>query len=253
MNAGDRTKPPGVCDAVRATGVLLIPLLMIGLSGCSSASPGGTNADNAGSKVSNAPATTPVTVNTKTESVPKSLSDAGEYAENIYDYAKANDWKNAEAKIGLLKTAVEKIRTDVNNQKAAGEIYPNVAALERAVTAKDRRAATLAANQITRDVAETTTDYKLVVPFEVVLLDYYGRELEIWAEAKDVNKLQATAREMRRTWDALRPSIERKNTALAKKFEALIAEVDGAKTPADYARLAKPVLDEVDNLEKVFE
>jgi hypothetical protein len=191
-------------------------------------------------------------VNTKTESVPKSLSDAGEYAENIYDYAKANDWKNAEAKLGLLKAAVEKIRADVNNQKAAGEIYPNVAALDRAVTAKDRQAAMLAANQITRDVAETTTDYKLVVPVEVVLLDYYGRELEIWAEAKDANKLQSTAREMRRTWDALRPSIEGKNAALAKKFEALIAQVDGAKTPADYARLAKPVLDEVDNLEKVF-
>jgi hypothetical protein len=191
-------------------------------------------------------------VNTKIESVPKSLSDAGEYAENIYDHANANDWKNAEAKIGLLKTAVEKIRTDVNNQKAAGEIYPNVAALDRAVTAKDRQAAMIAANQITRNVAWTTADYKLVVPVEVVLLDYYGRELEIWAEAKDANKLQSTAREMRRTWDALHPSIESKNAALAKKFEALIAQVDSAKTPSDYARLAKPVLDEVDNLEKVF-
>jgi hypothetical protein len=251
MNAGDRTKPLGVCDTVRAAGVLLIPLLMIGLSGCSSASQNGTNANSAGPKVSNGPANTPV--NTKTESVPKSLVDAGEYAENIYDHAKANDWKNADAKIGLLKAAVEKVRTDVNNQKAAGAIYPNVTALERAVTAKDRPAAMLAANQITRDVAETTTEYKVVVPVEVVLLDYYGRELEIWAEAKDTNKLQATAREMRRTWDAVRPAIEAKNPAVAKKFEGLVTQVEAAKAPADYAKVAKPVLDEVDNLEKVFE
>jgi len=30
--------------------------------------------------------------------VPTSLSNAGEYGENVYDYAKANDWKNADVK-----------------------------------------------------------------------------------------------------------------------------------------------------------
>jgi len=233
----------------------LIFLLVLGVGACSSgpSSQSETNANSAGPKVSNAPAGTPVTVKTKTETVPKSLADAGEYAENIYDYAKANDWKKAGARIVLLKAAAEKVRTDVNNQKAAGEIYPNVEALDRAVTAKDRQAAMLTANQITRDVAKTTMDYKVTVPVEVVLLDYYGRELEIWAEAKDTSKLQATAREMRKTWDAVRPSIEAKNPAVATKFEGLIAQVEAAKAPADYAKVAKPVLDEVDNLEKVFE
>jgi hypothetical protein len=192
-------------------------------------------------------------VNRKTETVPASLMNAGEYAENIYDYAKANDWKQADARMGLLKAAVEKVRTDASNQKAAGEIYPNVAALDRAVTAKDRQGAMLAANQITRNVAEVTEEYKLIVPVEVVLLDYYGRELEIWAEAKDTSKLQATAREIRKTWDAVRPSIEAKKPAVSKKFESLVAQVEAAKAPADYAKVAKPVLDEVDNLEKVFE
>ena len=42
------------------------------------------------------------------------------------------------------------------------------------------------------------------------------------------------------------------STAEAKKFEALIAQVESAKAPADYANVAKPVLDEVDNLEKLF-
>ena len=111
----------------------------------------------------------------------------------------------------------------------------------------------LAANLITRDVSEMSAAYKVIVPVEVVLLDYYGRELEIWAEAQDTSKLQATAREMRKTWNAVRPSIEAKNPAVAKKFEGLVAQVEAAKAPADYAKVAKPVLDEVDNLEKVFE
>jgi hypothetical protein len=86
----------------------------------------------------------------------------------------------------------------------------------------------------------------------VTRLDYYGRELEVWAQAKDANKLEATAREMRREWDAVRPSIEAKSATEAKKFEALVAQVEGAKTPAAYARVATPVLNEVDNLEKLF-
>jgi hypothetical protein len=57
---------------------------------------------------------------------------------------------------------------------------------------------------------------------------------------------------MRQTWDALRPSIEAKNATEAKRFEVLVAQVEGARAPADYARVATPVLDEVDNLEKLF-
>jgi hypothetical protein len=232
----------------------VIALLVVGLGACSSGSPSETNANRAGTKASVTPGATTAAANTKTEKVPADLMNAGEYGENIYDYAKANDWKKADVRIVALKEAAQKVRADVKNQPArADRLEADVAALDRAVTAKDRQAATVAANQITRDVAEMTAAYKVIVPVEVVLLDYYGRELEIWAEAKDTSKLQATAREMRKTWDAVRPSIEAKNPAVAKKFEGLVAQVETAKAPADYAKVAKPVLDEVDNLEKVFE
>jgi hypothetical protein len=90
------------------------------------------------------------------------------------------------------------------------------------------------------------------VPVEVTKLDYYGRELEVWAQAKDANKLQATALGIRGTWDGLRPSIETHSATEAKKFDALVAQVESAKTPANYAQVATPVLNEVDNLEKLF-
>jgi hypothetical protein len=77
--------------------------------------------------------------------------------------------------------------------------------------------------------------------------------LEVWAQAQDANKLQATAREMRQTWDGLRPSIETRSATEAKKFDGLIVRVESARTPAEYARIATPVLDEVDNLEKLFQ
>ncbi|MDX6290863.1 MAG: hypothetical protein QOH42_2662 [Blastocatellia bacterium] len=225
----------------------LIVFLMIWLNACSSAPPDAAKTNGA---------TTPTAssaVPTK-ESLPGSLSNAGEYGENIYDYAKAADWKNAVGKLTALRDAAKNVRAEVKNQSAAVDrLDTNVAALGRAVGAKDRQAAMREANQVTLDVADMTAAYKLSVPVEVTKLDYYGRELEVWAQAQDANKLQATAREMRQTWDGLRPSIETRSATEAKTFDGLIVRVESATTPADYARIATPVLDEVDNLEKLFQ
>ena len=227
--------------------VALIVFLMIWLSACSSGSPGA-----AGTNKAVAPPTASSAVTTQ-GSVPTSLANAGEYGENVYDYAKANDWKNANTKVAALKDAVKKVRTDAKNQSAAVDsLDAKAAALDRAVTAKDRQAAMREANQVTIEVADMTAAYKLTVPVEVTKLDYYGRELEVWAQAQDANKLQATAREMRRTWDSLRPTIAAKSATETKKFEALVAQVESAKTPADYTHVATLVLNEVDNLEKLF-
>jgi hypothetical protein len=108
------------------------------------------------------------------------------------------------------------------------------------------------ANQVTINVADMTAAYKLSVPVEVTRLDYYGRELEVWAQVQDANKLQATAREMRRTWNSLKPTIEARSATEAKTFDAMVAQVESARTPAGYAREATLVLNEVDNLEKLF-
>jgi hypothetical protein len=226
--------------------VAVIAFLMIWLNACSSTSQSKTS--NPKAKPASASS-----VNTAGASVPTSLSNAGEYGENVYDYAKANDWKNADVKFAALKEAVKNVSTDVKSESAAvNRLDTNVAALRRAVTAKDRQATMREANQVTLDVADMTTAYKLSVPVEVTKLDYYGRELEVWAQAQDANKLHVTAREMRRTWDSLRPSVAAHKATEAKKFDALVAQVESAKTSAEYSHVATPVLNEVDNLEKLF-
>ncbi len=57
---------------------------------------------------------------------------------------------------------------------------------------------------------------------------------------------------MEKTWNSLRPSVAAHDATEAKKFDALVEQVKSAKTPADYARVATPVLDEVDKLEGLF-
>jgi hypothetical protein len=229
-----------------APAVAVIAFLMIWLNACSS------NSQSYRSSTAATPASAS-SVTTTGASVPTSLANAGEYGENVYDYAKANDWKNAEVKLAALKDAVKNVSTEVKDQSAAVNLLDtNVTTLSRAVTAKDRQTTMREANQVTLDVANISTAYKLSTPVEVTELDYYGRELEVWAQAQDANKLQETARDMRQTWDSLRPSIETHSATEAKKFDTLVTRVESAKTPADYARVATSVLDEVDNLEKLF-
>src|SRR5882762_8088011 len=223
MNTILRTREPHDWWNTAALGVvaLIAALLMSWFTACSSVSPGAAKTTKAAM-----PPTASSAV-TKTESVPTSLANAGEYGENVYDYAKANDWKNSNIKVAALKDAVKKVRTDVKNQSAAVDsLDTKAAALDRAVTAKDRQAAMREANQVTIEVADMSAAYKLTVPVEVTKLDYYGRELEVWAQAQDANKLQATARDMRRTWNSLRPSVEARKATEAKKFDALVAQVE---------------------------
>ena len=72
------------------------------------------------------------------------------------------------------------------------------------------------------------------------MLDYYGREFEIWSASGNAAQLKTTAKEFRQTWNTLRPAVQARNSS-------------EAKAPAEYGRLATPVLNAVDNLEKVFQ
>jgi histone H3/H4 len=227
--------------------VAVIAFLVIWLNGCSSGSPTPAKTGKA------VALTTPSSAETTESAVPTSLADAGEYGENVYDYANANDWKNAAIKLAALRQAAKSVHNDVKNKSAAVDrLDEHVAALDQFVAAKDKHLAMREANQVTIDAAEMSTAYKLSVPVQVTKLDYYGRELEVWAQVQDANKLASTVRELRQTWESLRPTIESRSSTEAKKFDALVAQVESNKTPAHYARVATPVLDEVDNLEKLF-
>lgn len=182
--------------------------------------------------------------------VPAALAEAGEFSENIYDMAKINDWKNAEAKLKDLKASVNKLNAE---KIGSDKLNTNLATLEKTVAAKDKKATLLESNKFTFDAAELTAKYDTKIPIEVTKLDYYGREIEIWAGEKNEAKLKQTTQEIRKTWDAVKSKIEANNGKKeAAVFEKLVKETESAKSISDYAKLATPILDEVDNLENVF-
>jgi hypothetical protein len=189
------------------------------------------------------------------DKVPSSLGQVGEYGESIYDMAKANDWTKATANLTLLENAAKSLHTEIkgDNKTQLVQLDSKIAALKGTVTAKNRISAMRDANQVTLIAANITKEFEPKVPIEITLLDYYGRELEIWSATGNTSQLRTTASQMRRTWNAVGLSIlARGGTAQVQKFDGLVASVEAAKSSKDYGRLATPVLDEVDNLEKVF-
>src|SRR6266404_665243 len=120
MNKVIRTRKPRDWWNKVALGVLaLIGFLIIGLTVGSSVLTGTAKPNKAPASTTGTKASTPVSARsaaTAGDGVPSSLANAGEYGENVYDYAKANDWKNADVKLAALRDAVKHVGTDVKNQ-----------------------------------------------------------------------------------------------------------------------------------------
>lgn len=184
-------------------------------------------------------------------SVPKPLENAGHYGENVYDAVKLGDWKKANTELASLKSATAQLRGSGGGNTA--RLGADVGALEKAVTAKDRQAALLSSNKVTLDAANLSASYNTPVPVEVTKLDYYGRQLEIQAAAGDRTALKQTAADIQNTWSSVRPQVVANGGAVeAKQFDATVAKVQQAGSPARYGQLSKDVLAQVDYLEKVF-
>lgn len=217
--------------------------------GCGTVAQGnqGNGQPNTPSTQASAPGTT-----SAPPTVPKPLANAGEYAENIYDAAKVKDWKTADAKLAGLKDSVARLE-GTSGVGDLGTLQSDTAALQKAVSARDQQAALLASNKATFDAANLSTAFDNPVPVTVTKLDYYGRQVEVQAASGDTAALKKTAAEVQRTWDGVRQQVVKNGgTAEAKKFDELVAQLQQANTPSSYGKLATPILDQVDYLEKIF-
>ena len=179
------------------------------------------------------------------------IAEIGELGENIYDLAKDKDWGKVGEKLVSLKKEAESLKSQAKEAKKP--LSKSIAALENAVGAKDRQVTMQEANQITLIAANLSEPFHPQVPVDIARLDYYGRELELWSAVKDEAKLKKAADALRKTWDTVRPSVKKHGgTAEAKTFDGLMLKLKAAKSPKQYKSVAAPILDEVDNLEKVF-
>lgn len=223
------------------------------LAGCSS-----SKSPNAGDSAAATPMSKPAANAELTEraadsvqavGVPAAVADVGTHGEDLYDEAKAANWTKARVIMDSLDKSASQLRA---NERAA--LAGALDTVRKAVSAHDRPAAVEGANQVTFIAAHLTEAYHPKMPADIVRLDYYGRELEIWAARNDLGKLASTRADLQRTWDAVKPNvISHGGNAAAARTDSLATRLAAAKTAREYAAVAKPFLDVVDELEKPFE
>lgn len=184
--------------------------------------------------------------------VPWAIVALGHHSENAFDMVKTGDWKGARAAVDTLEAAIDSLPSSADSDVVA-DVRATLDTLSRAVGAKDRAAGIVTANRLTNHGATLSVPYAPQIPAAVTLLDYYGRELEIWAARGDMTRPERVRSAMQEIWGGLGPQVEQRGgTAAAVDFGRLMERLERARSPADFASLATPILDDVDKLEAVF-
>jgi hypothetical protein len=186
--------------------------------------------------------------------LPSELAAVAELGEHLYDAVKVGKWVEARGLVDSLDRTAKSLPIGVNARSADALELPRVLdSLRQAVTAPQRAAALELSNRVTYLAAKVSAGYHPQIPSDIALLDYSGRELEVWSAQRNASMLIRTAAELRRTWNVARPDVVRHGgTAEAEKMDSLVTRVASAKTAADYGRMATPILDYVDVLESLY-
>ena len=224
-----------------AGGVGLLSLMAMGLSLPHTASAAPAKAPTASSKVM-------LSKNAAT------LFALGEGGENVYDAAKVGNWKTAASKTAGLEKAARILPPRWKAMANQFRLASSLGKLRAAVQGHQKGEAMHQANRVTLFAARLSRDSAPRVPVEVTLLDVYGRDLEIGALRGDRVYLARAQRDLAATWARIRAAVvARGGKRQARTFSALVARVEAASLPSQFTQLATPILDKVDNLEKVFE
>ena len=228
---------------------LALAAAVAGCSGTKSGSQGDTAATSMSKPAANAELTERAADSVQSVGVPTAVADVGTHGEDLYDEAKAANWTKARVIMDSLDQAAS---TLTPNERS--ELSGALDTLRSAVAAHDRERAVEEANRVTFIGAHLTEAYQPRMPADIVRLDYYGRELEIWAARNNLAKLASTRDALRQTWNTVKPNvISHGGSAAAARTDSLVGRLASANTAKEFARGAKPFLDVVDELEKPFE
>ena len=176
-------------------------------------------------------------------------------AEEIFHLSLAGNMERAGKKLDTLKK--EAAALDLIQDEAKLILLPRlkrtIADLEKALAAKNHLDAMRNANRVTLIAATVAVPYRPRIPTEVSLLEYNGRELEIWSEVRKLDKLSSIVIRMHLAWQTLMPKlIEYNGDKELKRFSELMRHLEQARTAEEYDRLAKQILAGTATLESIF-
>jgi hypothetical protein len=176
-------------------------------------------------------------------------------SQNVYENVKASQWEQASDELSKLKQA----RNDLKSSglgKGSDQYVDRISMdLQKQIGQKDRLPAMESANQLTRAAMDLGEPVPSTTPKELSLLDYYGRELEIGVISNDKNKLSAASRDIKHTWNAIKPKVEAQEGGKGghvAQFDQLVKQLDKAKSTQDYQKVSGKFTDHVDAMQGLY-
>ena len=216
---------------------------------------GGCSRREQAAPIANRSVSTPAAPNVipAAERPPDALVQIAELAKDLFDAARTSNWSNVAGAVQSLKESISVLSSPRLKPDLTAQLRSRIGDLERSAKARRRVQSMDFANSITRLVAELSAPYQTEIPYEIVLLDYYGRQLQLGLVASRPSTLKQATADLRQTWNAVEPSILRRgHVDDARRFTDIVVQLEGATHPSDFVAPVRAELAAVDRLEKIF-
>jgi hypothetical protein len=175
-----------------------------------------------------------------------------ESAAVVFDRARTLKWGEASATGQALYESAATLSVGALQPDLAARLKSRVAYLRSSVKAADRVRSMDAANSITHVVAELCSPYQDEIPYKIVLLDYYGRQLELDLVASRPSTIKRATADLRQTWRSVERSVlQHGDVDAARRFTDIVVQIDGAQHP-DLVAPVRAELAAVGRLKKIF-
>lgn len=233
-----------------ATLAAIIAVSLLALLGCP--------AKDAGETGSAAGASSGAAANKKTAAaVPTEIQASGREAVQILETAFAmldeERWKDAQTELLKLKDMTEKF--DSADKAKRDRMLKAAISADEAIRDTKRHEALKGANEALFAASEIAFIGDPSMPNDLFRLEFYARELKVWAAAKDQAKIKAAALNIKESWQQVKIELGKhgdEGRDLINKFEPLVMALDLADTPEKSGGIARPILDQTGAMKRLF-
>jgi hypothetical protein len=184
---------------------------------------------------------------------PSALVQIGESAKALFDAAYASDWSTAADWVRSLNESASALPTTLPKPDLVAQLQSRLENVRQSAGTHQRVETMDAANEITRLVADLSGQFQTQVPYEAIMLGYYGRQLELGIASARPSTLTQASTDLRSAWNRIEPAIERRgHLDDARRFTDIVVRLEGARRPADFVGPTRAELAEADQIEQSF-
>ena len=211
---------------------------------------GGAAAVLAGAVVTTAAAQVPSRAVPAADAPPRAVVEAGDAARYLFDAARDGRWHEADSQLAALQTDAANLPESRGEPALRRSLRTRMRQLSGAVGRRQRVRTMEAANEVAHITADLTQTYHTIMPAQLPLLDYYGRQLQIGIAARRPALIRHATANIREAWNAVRRDYERRaRVDDVRRLTDIVVSLEGAKRQSDIERLARAELEEVGRLE----